>query len=671
MPDEQLRYCPRCETSKSVDEFYRNGNGWTTYCKPCNRSYAKERHKNKKDKKLQRAEEYKEHTTPNKYSDFELFEPFDCPPRPDWLVEIAKKHDVELKPEGSPFQTGLLLDCTETPGYTLSIAGSQVGKSRALLIEAIIMATGKIPFSMQYDKGVDTGIPRKVTRENIIRFGTQPDGTCGNVIGVGKYPKEKIPPPNSGAQIWIASYAEVKHKMWETRLKELIPESLLELNRNGEGWNYVRQMFTFKTGAQIRLITYEQKYKKTEGEMAWMIILDEEPPLRDYFISATEHCKYLRLCFSPINGIAWSYFDAYLPAIQNKSDLVKIFSCTQFDSPFQDRVRVEAKLKTYKAYEIKTRIFGQFSEMAGKPYYTYEIAQQHLKRYMPRHTLIKFMPMSKPETVREMLDIKVRAEPAEEPSEDVWEVYEKYSESDAYWLSADVAKGDENPDIAGNTSVAYVRRLPRLDEKEPVMVAALQSRLRNVEFAWNCLYSACYYNMALIAPETGISADGAVFATTLANYPYLYRHTSTNYQTKALQSRIGFDTKSGTRKIITDLVGTWIYNHLDNSKIYHYPLLKEISEAIVGKDGKCDHPERGSTDCIISYGISCYVYEFCKNQIRNNRQPDKDEQNISSGVLFPNILGFRQRMKETRPVIGSRRGLDARFGYRKMMSISH
>jgi hypothetical protein len=135
-----------------------------------------------------------------------------------------------------------------------------------------------------------------------------------------------------------------------------------------------------------------------------------------------------------------------------------------------------------------------------------------------------------------------------------------------------------------------------------------------------------------------------------------------------VQNTLGFDTKSGTRKIITDLVGTWIYEHLDNSKIYHYPLLKEISEAVVGKDGRMDHPERGSSDAIISFGISCYIYEFAKNQIRNNRQPDKDEQYSDNGILFPNILGLNRRMKETRPVIGSRRGMDAKFGYRKLMA---
>jgi hypothetical protein len=180
-----------------------------------------------------------------------------------------------------------------------------------------------------------------------------------------------------------------------------------------------------------------------------------------YFISAIEHCTYLRLCFTPIKGLGWAYYDCYLPAIQNKKSPVKLFSCSQFDSPFQDRAKVEAKLLTYKDFEVKSRVFGQFSEMAGAPYYTYEITQALLKAFVPRHTLAKILPMAKPETVRDAFGIKMRLEPVQDRGEDVWEIYEAYNRNNAYWLSADVAEGNDNPDLAGDASVAYVRRLPR------------------------------------------------------------------------------------------------------------------------------------------------------------------------------------------------------------------
>ena len=110
-------------------------------------------------------------TSPFFDTPFNKWEPFDCPPRPQWLLDVAHKYDADLDPAGSPFQTGLLLDTTETPGYTLSIAGSHTGKSRALLMETIIMCIGKVPICLAFDKGVDTGIPREVNEWNIKVFG--------------------------------------------------------------------------------------------------------------------------------------------------------------------------------------------------------------------------------------------------------------------------------------------------------------------------------------------------------------------------------------------------------------------------------------------------------------------------------------------------------------------
>ncbi len=613
---------------------------------------------------------YFSRTDPMYDCDFNHFESFDCLPRPQWMIDIASKYDVTLDPAGSPFQTGLLLDTTETPGYTMSTAGSQTGKSRALLIEAIIMATGKVPIAFAFDKGVDTGHPRKVTPENIKRWGQREDGGCGNIIGLGKYPLEKIPPENSGAQIWIASFQEVKKKMWKPKLDLLIPPTFLQDSRGNGGWSFVRQTFTFTTGTVIRLISFEQGYKKAEGEMAWLCIVDEESPTREFFISALEHSKYLRLSFTPISGLSWAYYDAYLPALNKSNKNVKIFSCTQFDSPFQKREKVEEKLSTYRDYEVKSRVFGQFSETVGKPYYSYDITQTFLKAYIPRHTLGRIIPMSKPEFARDAINIKMRLEPAEAVGDDVFEIYEKMTDYDAYWLSADVAEGNEDPELAGDASVAYVRRLPRADEKDPVMVAALQSHLRNVEFAWTCLWAAVYYNCCLIAPETGVSADGAVFITTIQGYPYLYRHTNTNDKTHRVQEKFGFDSKSSTRKYAFDLVGSWIVEHLDNSKIYHYPLLKELSECITGKGGRPDHPERGSTDCIMAFGISEYVRDLAKTQIRCNRQMEMEDSSYHAHKLFPNIIGLDPKLvspaRETRPVIGSRRGMDAKFGVMKM-----
>lgn len=678
MADEPTKRCARCGLFKPAnhDNFFKSGEGFSSYCRPCHTEYTKLKKRERKadnDAKYMRNNSEREsllHKVGSKYCDFDLFEPFDVAPRAPWLMELAKKYEIALDSAGAPFQIGLLFDCTRTPGYTLTNAGSQTGKSRAHLIETIIMTTGRVPISMRYDKGVDTGVPRKVTVENIERFGQQPDGSCGNIIGVGKYPIEKIPLKNSCPEVWIACIAEVKEKMWKKRLLELIPPECLNIRKGRGGWSEKRQLFFITGGlgdAMIRLITYEQQYRKVEGDKAWMIILDEEPPVREYYISAAEHCRYLRFCFTPLRGLSWAYYDAYLPAIQGVNKNAHLYSCTQYDSPYQNRAEIDAKLPGYKPYEVKVRVFGQFAEMVGKPYYTYEITQKFLKDYIPRHKLARILPTEKPETVRDLLDIKIRLEPTENTGDDIWEIYEKRGETDAYFLSADVAEGNEDPGLAADSSIAYVRRLPRMadGEREPVMVSALQSRMRNVEFAWMCLYAACYYNHALVAPETGVSADGAVFVTTIAGYPFIYRHVTTNDRTNRLQEKYGFDTKSNSRQYAFDLVGSWIYSHIDSSRIYHYPLLKEISECVYGKGGKPDHTERGSTDCILAYGISEYVYDLARSQIKCNKRMDVEDGTTNGGLLFPNIVSVNYSMRETRPLPFSSRGMDARFGFRQ------
>lgn len=591
-------------------------------------------------------------------SDYNLFEPFNVPPRPKWLLDTAKKFDVELDPSGSPFQTGMLLDTTQTPGFTFTLAGSQDGKSYGHLVEALIMASGQIPISLRYDKGVDTGIARKVTPENITRFGQLPDGSCGNIIGVGKYPVEKIPKPNSGKQIWICTFKEAREKMWKKKLPALMPPHFLDKSRGTNGFYENKQTYYFQTGIPISFLTYEQDYRRAEAERAWLVILDEEPPDRRFFISALEHSEYLRLCYTPINGLSWSYSDIYLPIIRGERKNVTMFSCSQYDSPYQKREKVDAKIKNYKPYEIKARVFGLFSDMEGKPYYTFDITQKFLKCFTPRHTFARILPMLKPETVREAIKIKMRMDEVTEPGEGVWEIYEQYCATDAYWLSADVGRGNENPDAASDASVAYIRRLPHADEKEPVMVATLYSRIRNVEFAGLCLYGAIYHNFALMCPEAR-GEDAQVFLTSIGGYPFIYRHTNINDKTRRTQEVLGFDTTGGKRKLIFDLVGTWLYDHADNSKIWHYQLLREAAECIVGKDGRPDHGDQGSTDCLVAFGISEYVYHQAKTQIRNNRNSKLDD-TPCGGVRFPNIKGLTLGVNETRKVLGSKFGMDYR-----------
>jgi len=353
----------------------------------------------------------------NEQTDFNMFEPFDCPPRPQWLLDAAKKAEIEINPDGNEFQIGMLMDTQQTPGAAMSVAGTQSGKSLEALVEAVIMGSGQVPVSMRFEKGVDTGVPRVVNEENIARFGLKEDGTCGNIIGVGIYPKEKI--PKAGSQIWICTYKEAKEKMWRKKFAKIIPQYFLDVKRGVNGFSELKQTYFFNNGNTISYITYEQDYHRVEAEKAWLIILDEEPPDRRFWISALEHAVYLRASFTPINGLSWLYHDVYLPIISGQNKYCKIYYCSQYDSPYHNRKKVDQKIKTYKPYELKARVWGQFSDMQGKPYYTFDVTQKNLRTYVPRHSYAKIWPTQKPETAREALKIKMLFENAEERGDDV------------------------------------------------------------------------------------------------------------------------------------------------------------------------------------------------------------------------------------------------------------
>jgi len=587
---------------------------------------------------------------------FNFFEPFDIGERPDWLLQKAKEDSIELSKDGGEFQTGTLLDAEHF--IALNIAGHQVGKSIIGVIEAWIMATGVVPIALRYEKGVDTGVQRVVSPENIARFGLQEDGTCGNIIGAGIYPKEKIPPPGT-AQIWIGTFKEVREKFWLPKMREWMPSNVLDEKRGVGGYSEKKSTFFCNNGNIISFFSFEQDYRRVQGITAWMMILDEEPDDRRFYTASVDHCNFLRMYYTPINGMSWSYRDIYLPVQRGEMKRAVIRHCTQYDSPYRTKERVETSRSLFKPYEIKAQIWGIFSEMEGKPYYKFEITRKLLTNYISRHTYATIRALVKTDSVRETLATKMMFQMAEEQDVDTWEIYEEYKKNGTYWLSADIAEGSEKPEEAQDKSAAYVRRLPMADEDEtePTMVAALHTSMRNIEFAWSCLYAAIYYNYCLMAPEAR-GEDGGVFIATVYGYPFLYRHVVISDATRRQKEIYGFDTTVRTRKIMFDMVGTWIYDHIDNPRIYHKALLEEVHGCIVGKKGRPDHPEHGATDCIVAFAISEYVRNTARTQIQNNsryRYQVQDEKDFGDGLIDKYKLKV-----ETRPILGSKRGMDSR-----------
>jgi hypothetical protein len=607
---------------------------------------------------------------------FMSFEPWDVERRPDWFTESCKADGINfneylkiIPPDPHPFQTGSMmstniLDCT--------IAGSQLGKSFPEIVDTIIQLTGEVPFSMKFEKGVDTGILRPVTVENVKRWGRRDavSGTfidrdifavkdpqawnCGTIIGCGLYPKEKIC-PTSGGMAWVGTTKEAKNQFWWPKFKDIIPKHLLDRKRGIDGFSELRQQVHLVGGATITIITYEQGYNRFEARRVWKIILDEEPEDRRIFTAALGHCERLRMSFTPYNGISWSYFDIFKKIEEGAR--IGLYHATQYDSPYQTRADVDERKSIMKKWEIAARVYGLYSEQTGRPYYDRDKVYVWLNSHVRAARYASFMPTKPASTIYELVSTPVSMidRPAidSESEQDVWEIYEDVRPGCEYWMGVDTSDGAEEISAAADRSAAIIMRLPdeKAGEHEPVIVAAIRSIMQPSEFSRVCLYACVHYNNALLCPETrGQSA--ATFLATIRDYPYIFKMTVIRDADRKTTEHLGFDTNARTRKLIFDLVGDWIKSHEGDPRIPHMSLLREISACVVGEDGRPDHTTGKTLDSTVAFGIALYVFKYGREQIRD----------YSIGIQQESIINRRHSAAfvETRPVLGSTRGLDMR-----------
>lgn len=578
---------------------------------------------------------------------FYSFEPWDVEERSEEIYELARRDGVDLKDEllcktvgdaPHPFQSGLLTDDIR---IKVPLAGSQCGKTFPAVVLTIMMITGEIPIAFRYDKGEHTGFRRPITVDNIKRFGRidKETGTvidkdiyatrddtwdCGEIMGAGKFPHELVCPyPN--ARAWIGCFSEHKHQTWIPKLRDLIPEHCLDKTKGVKGFNERDGIISLSGGREINIITYEQDYRRFESRKVWLIVLDEEPPTEKIYDAALSHCHYMVLPFTPYNGITYTkhrIFD-YAPKTKN----IRIYHATQYDCPFHNKEDVEDNVAGAPAWERVARIWGLHSEQSGAPYFN-RSKLNYMKQYIK--PVLKYGYFVPDKEVDHALDIlKTSVNLVQSEKEDdwrMWEIYEEPIDGEAYLLTTDTARGAEDARDARDRSVAYIFRFTDKGKymmDKPVMVAALRSRAEVHQFRLMCMYAARHYNNATLAPESK-SESGATFVALTRQWPYYYRMTLINDESEKATSRLGFDTNQRTRTPSIDLIKTEIGEaNTKDHDFRHAYLLKELSEAVKGKNGRCDHTKQGTTDCIIAYAIKCWVWKYAKHQVSCNATPKK------------------------------------------------
>ena len=614
----------------------------------------------------------KDYQVKSELTDYLAFEPFDIAAREQWMYEKALEDGVDLDHPDyvrlfgkapHPFQTGYLMS---TKHFNVLLAGNQTGKSRAALIKALCVLTGVFPYSLRHDAGVDTGVKRRISKDNIRRWGRMREGIwlprdwhrfkelrdeqvqaiadkegwdCGNIIGVGKFPQVLV--ADEGREVWIATYQRAYQAMWKPNLymrsgRPLLPETLLDRSRGNKGWSERESVVYLVRNTAIRTITYESGVEKLEALKAKEIILDEEPPDEGFFGAAQDRGERISLVETPHRGMTWTKELIWGSA---NSATKSVFHCTQYDSPYCDNEEVDARRINNPPYRRRARVWGLHAEQEGEPYFNREKLDEWLMRLYPVFKVGVFETEEPWEGVRGDNGV-LRAETSilwqdKEDHRYAWRIYEEPKQNVAYLLVTDHAEGAETTEEAGDWQTGIIFRTPVGAEKWPKPVAQIRSSLIVNDFADVCLMAARHYNNATLCPESDKrGASNAYFHARVKEWPWFYSSTVEKHSTRRAVKIRGFDTNAATRDKIFKQIESWMedYRKEDTPSYYDDLLLTELAQCVKsGKSGRADHKKQKARklDLAVTFGIGMYVLVNYPDQMRCNRKVVEEEKKVS------------------------------------------
>ncbi len=615
------------------------------------------------------------------------FEPWDADiPDPEVMrmaladgVDLVEDPSVKLAGEyPRPFQSGSILS---TKKMVVTQAGSRSGKSICTQVVIAAMISKEPPYAFRYDKGVDTGIAREISDANITRWGrrekttgkvidhnvkAKQDGTwdCGTIIGVGKFPEELYAP--DGAQIWIGTIAKSIESLWWPSFTgegehRFFPDEIIDKSKGNRGTN--RQQLTVHCvrGIDILIKTYEAGHTKFESQTCWLLAYDEEPTSKAIYLSGALHAVYQRFSFTPLNGSTWSedVFFSCLEGHKKKDEGLRrsdfdYFYASQFDSPYVPREKLERDRRAMELWERKARVWGQYSEYEGMPFFNRSKIQQWARKYKKDHRIVNFrarsryhgLKGSKASNLPGLMQVAVDAVTVNKENElDTWRIYENVREGVGYLATFDAAEGATDPDDVQDKSFGAVFRLPLPDEVDmdglPVLVATCRSTLPTIAFAKTCFLVLRYYNNATLAAERGHGKDNEAFGLTLDDWEFWYYYVGKNAATKRPNPKKGFDTNAHTRTVMFNKLRAWMdfFEPDQDPHIYDTWLFSELAGAIVketpGGKRRCDHPKKGSLDGVICMGIGTYIVQESPEIVTCNYKKETASRH-----------GLMQRMKQ-------------------------
>ena len=645
-------------------------------------------------------------------SPFWGFEPFDLGVPTQDVVDKAEEDGVDLLgdvaaqlagPYPRQFQSGAIL--SKKPTACL-LASTQTGKSYAA--QALIGASvsRQPPFSLRYEKGVDTGIKRQVSPLNINRFGRidirtgtvidhnihaeidSQSWTCGNIMGAGIFPEELYVP--DGEQLWVGTLARSIDTLWwpifaGTNAQRFLPAEFLDKSKGNGGTNSKKLCIHCPNDVTLFVKSYDADFKTFETVTAHLIVYDEEPLKVGHYLSGEGHSVYQRFFFTALNGLSFTqslFFGCVDEAAKNRAkehgvgvydrEDFDFFQASRYESPYVDPAAREIHRKSQPRHGRVQKVWGRYGEHTGNPFFDRSKIEYWRERFCASHRKVRLMPKSAYDGIVQqygrslpcLMDVgiaEMKPAPKEDDLRTVFRVYENPKPGVGYLWLADLAEGAVDPKESQDFNFGIMVRAPTPDDNfenpahydYPVVVATIRSTLQTIAFAHYTSLALRWYNNAVLAPERGHGKDNEAYGTTLDDWPYWYFFNATSDKTQKSRPKKGFDTNAGTRDNMLLQVRTWLdeFDKDEDPLIKDSWLYDELAGAVLKetRNGKkrCDHPRNGYLDGVICLAIATYIFNESPDVIVCNYvEPEK-----RSGQTFLERMQKRNSQDRNSPPV--------------------
>jgi hypothetical protein len=180
-------------------------------------------------------------------------------------------------------------------------------------------------------------------------------------------------------------------------------------------------------------------------------------------------------------------------------------------------------------------------------------------------------------------------------------VYVKKSETDTYYIGADVSVGVRNPEKS-DWCVAQV-----LDSQKR-QVAVWRGQVTPDEYARVLKALGFYYNMAIVAPER--NGHGLLVCVRLwkdLEYPNIFMDLKEGQMADRETLDIGFQTNVSSKPLIIDKLRGEVAN--SQIEIYDKTTLQEMLSFVVTDTGKMEGEQGCFDDCVMALAIANHIHE--------------------------------------------------------------